>query len=125
MAADAMPTTRFALAKLCGSSVGGHCDDTLEDRVNEARPEWLERAQEAIDEQVGPEVLATLRTEAADRLSELETVITEINERLRLAANRFTLPPIEVPQPEIDEDALTLLARYRIVKIARRGRIHA
>ena len=33
-------------------------------------------------------------------------MIADINARLRMAADdHFTLPPIEVPQPEIDEDA--------------------
>jgi hypothetical protein len=81
-------------------------DHTLEDRVAAAEGGWLRAAQEAIDEQIDPSVLAALREEAAERLAELESVITDINERLRLAADRFTLPAIEIPAPEIDEDAL-------------------
>jgi len=80
-------------------------DATLEDRVSEAHDEWRERAQEAIDEQVDPTILAALREEAAERLSELESVIADINERLHLAADDFTLPEIEVPEPEVDQDA--------------------
>jgi hypothetical protein len=81
-------------------------DATLENRVSEARAEWRERAQEAIDEQVDPEVLASLREEAAGRLSELESMIADINERLHLAADDFTLPRIEVPGPEVDGEAV-------------------
>jgi len=80
-------------------------DRTLTDRVRAAEDEWLERAQEAITEQVDPEVLAALRAEATERLSELSSVITDLNERFRLAGDRFRLPAIKVPQPEIDEDA--------------------
>jgi len=65
----------------------------------------MERAQEAITEQVDPEVLAALRVEATERLSELSSVITDLNEHFRLAGDRFRLPAIKVPQPEIDEDA--------------------
>jgi hypothetical protein len=47
-----------------------------------------------------------LRSEAGGRLAELEDAVADINERLRMAAgDHFTLPPIEVPQPEIDTDA--------------------
>ena len=64
----------------------------------------MAEAQSAINEQIDPAVLTALRTEAAERLAELESVIADINERLRLAADRFTLPVIKVPGPEIDED---------------------
>jgi hypothetical protein len=80
-------------------------DGTLDERVEEAEAEWSAAAQAAIDEQVDPEILDGLRTEAAARLAELEAEINDINERLRLAGDRFTLPPIEVPEPEIDETA--------------------
>jgi len=39
------------------------------------------------------------------RLSELQSAIAEINDRLQLAADDFVLPSIEVPKPEIDEEA--------------------
>ena len=40
------------------------------------------------------------------RLAELEDAIADINEQLRMAAgDHFTLPPIVVPEPEVDEDA--------------------
>jgi hypothetical protein len=79
-------------------------DHTLQDRVAEAEAEWLREAQAAIDDQVDPVVLAALREEAAGRLAELESVIADINERLRLAADHFTLPVINVPGPEVNED---------------------
>jgi hypothetical protein len=103
---DALATLRpNVLREIVEAAFEPYYDSTLEDRVDEARNEWLEQAQEAIDAQIDPAVLAALRTEAAARLAELESVITDINERLHLAADHFTLPAIEVPQPEIDEDA--------------------
>jgi hypothetical protein len=102
---DALATLRpNVLREIVERAFEPYYDDTLDDRVDVARDEWLRQAQAAIDEQVDPEILAGLRTEAAARLSELESVITDINERLRLAADRFRLPAIEVPQPEIDKD---------------------
>ena len=50
-------------------------------------------------------MLTQLRDDAAVRLSELQSAIAEINERLQLAADHFTLPTIRIPRPEIDEDA--------------------
>jgi hypothetical protein len=64
------------------------------------------RAEEALADQIDQDSLEALRAEATEKLSELQDAIDDINERLRLAtADRFTLPAIEVPEPEIDEDA--------------------
>jgi hypothetical protein len=103
---DALATLRPAvLREIVERAFDPYYDHTLGDRVDEARDDWMRQAQAAIDEQVDPEILAGLRTEAAERLVELESAITSINERLRLAADGFRLPVIEVPKPEIDETA--------------------
>jgi hypothetical protein len=103
---DALATLQpDVLREIVEATFYPYFDRTLQDRVNEAKIEWLRQAQEAIDSQVDAEVLAALREEAAGRLAELELVIADINERLRLAGDRFVLPAIEVPQPEIDEEA--------------------
>jgi len=101
---DALATLRpNILREIVECAFDPYFDPTLEDRINEAKAEWMETAQEAINQQVDPQVLSALREEAANRLSELEAAIAEINERLQLAADRFMLPAIEVPTPEIDE----------------------
>jgi hypothetical protein len=83
-----------------------YLDRTLEERVTEAKDEWEEEAKAALDDQIDQEHLEALRTEAAGRLEELEAAIADINDQLRMAAGeRFTLPPIVVPEPEIDMDA--------------------
>jgi hypothetical protein len=103
---DALATLQpDVLREIVEHAFDPYFDRTLEDRVDEARADWMQQAQTAIDEQVDPEILAALRTEAAGRLAELESVIADINERLRLAADSFRLPAIEIPQAEIDEDA--------------------
>jgi hypothetical protein len=102
---DALATLRpNVLREIVEAAFDPYFDRTLEGRVREAKTEWLREAQEAINEQIDPAVLAALREEAAGRLAELESVIADINEQLRLAADRFTLPAIEIPRPEIDED---------------------
>jgi hypothetical protein len=78
-------------------------DDTLETRVELAHDEWLEEAQQAIDAQINPEIMAAVRAEAEIKLTELRSAIDELNERMNLATDGFTLPEIDVPEPEIDE----------------------
>jgi len=81
-------------------------DRELQNRVTVAQAEWRQDAEATIREQVDPTILANLRQEAGERLAELASVIDDINERLRLAADDFTLPAIEVPEPEVGEDSL-------------------
>jgi hypothetical protein len=81
-------------------------DSTLEDRVAQAKEEWDEQAAEAIREQIDQEKLDALREEAGEKFAELQDAIDSLNERLRLeTGDHFTLPEIEVPQPEVDEDS--------------------
>jgi hypothetical protein len=102
---DALATLRpNVLSQIIEAAFEPYYDASLEDRVDEARTDWMVQAQAAIDEQVDPAMLATLRAEATERLAELESVIANLNERFELTADRFTLPVIEVPQPELDED---------------------
>jgi hypothetical protein len=102
---DALATLQpDVLREIIEGAFDPYFDRTLKDRVAEAEADWLAEAQAAIDAQVDPEVLAALRAEATEQLSQLESAIADINERLHLAANRFTLPVIDVPGPVVDED---------------------
>jgi hypothetical protein len=102
---DALATLRpDTLRGIVEQAFEPYFDDTLDDRVEEARSDWEEEAQQAIDSQIDAESLAVLREEAAERLTELQSAIDDITERLRLSADRFTLPVIEVPEPEIEAE---------------------
>src|SRR5262249_26785597 len=103
---DALATLQPAtLREIVERAFDPYFDDTLADRVEAAEAEWTEAAQQAVDVQVDPQTLTTLREEAAERLTQLQSAIDDINERCRLAAgDHFTLPAIDVPEPEIDED---------------------
>ena len=103
---DALATLRpDVLAEIVERAFDPYLDHTLADRVAEAKDEWEAEAQAALDGQIDQEQLETLRTEATGRLEELEATIADINEQLRMAAGeRFTLPPIVVPEPDIDMD---------------------
>ena len=58
-----------------------------------------------MSEQVDDDLLSTLREQAAEKLSELREEIDRINSQLHLAAaDHVTLPEIEVPEPELDDD---------------------
>jgi len=83
-----------------------YLDRELEDRVAEAEEEWRQEAAEMIESQIDREQLEALRAEASGRLAELEAAIADINERLQMVtADHVPLPPIVVPQAEVDEDA--------------------
>jgi hypothetical protein len=104
---DALATLQpDVLTEIVERAFDPYFDRTLENRVNEAEEEWLRQAEEAIAEQIDAEHLAALREEAGEKLAELKDAIDSINEQLRLVGDHFTLPPIEVPQPEADEDVV-------------------
>jgi hypothetical protein len=106
---DALATLRpNILRDIVEAAFDPYFDRTLATRVSEAREQWRQHAEEAIREQVDPTILANLRQDAGERLAELRSVIDDINERMRLAADDFVLPRIEVPEPEVDEDASRL-----------------
>lgn len=104
---DALATLRpDVLGEIVERAFDPYVDRDLRKRVTLAEVEWRRQADQALREQIDQEHLEALRAEAAGRLTELEDAIAEINAQLRMAAgDRFTLPAIVVPQPEIDEDA--------------------
>jgi len=103
---DALATLRpNVLRQITEDAFVPYFDDTLADRVEAAEVAWMEQAQAAIDAQVNPATLAAVREEATAKLAELRSVIDDLNERMDLATDGFDLPEIDVPQPEIDEDA--------------------
>jgi hypothetical protein len=103
---DALATLRpDALREIVDRAFDPYCDRTLEARVGEAEEEWLTAAQAEMSEQVDDALLSTLREQAAEKLSELREEIDRINSQLHLAAaDHVTLPEIEVPEPELDDD---------------------
>jgi hypothetical protein len=104
---DALATLRpDVLREIVEHAFDPYVDRGLRSRVTLAEVEWRRQAEQALHEQIDQEHLEALRTEAAGRLTELEGAIAEINAQLRMAAgDRFTLPAIVVPQPEVDTDA--------------------
>jgi hypothetical protein len=99
------PTRRPILQRMIRQAFEPYIDPTLSRRVAEAKADWDTAAQEAIEDQVDTEHLARIRDEASTKLEELREQIDHINEQLDLVAGEhFELPPIEVPEPEVDLD---------------------
>jgi hypothetical protein len=99
------PTKRSVLQRILRKAFKPYIDPTLTRRVADAKAEWDSAAQEAVEQQIDPERLARIRDEAMDKLEELREQIEHINEQLNLVAGEhFTLPGIEVPEPEVELD---------------------
>ena len=85
--------------------VRGSCspffDNTLADRIDEARNEWKEKAQEVFDEKVDPSLIEQIRSRAEASLEELR----ERLEQMQVAVDGLDieLPPMEVPEAELDD----------------------
>jgi hypothetical protein len=103
---DALATLQpNVLAQIIEDAFEPYWDATLEARVEAAKAKWHKRAVKALVKQIDRDTLEDLRAEAADKLAELRDAIEDINNRLRLAAgDHITLPPVEVPEAEVDED---------------------
>lgn len=104
---DALATLRPAdLREIITRTFDPYFDRGLAARVAEAKDDWMREAEEALAEQTNDQMLATLRQQAGEQLSELRDALDHINEQLQLAAaDHVDLPEIEVPEPEIDEDS--------------------
>jgi hypothetical protein len=103
---DALATLQPAvLRQILEDAFDPYYDNTLEERVEEAEAKWNQEAEEALQSQIDQEALGRIQAEATVKLSDLRATIDDINERLNLSAAEFILPEIEVPEPEIDEDA--------------------
>jgi hypothetical protein len=97
-----IPAKARILRRMLEEAIAPYIDRTLKDRNEQAEEKWRNDAQEAIDRQVDPEHLARLREEAAAKLEEMREAIDHLNSQLQLSPEDFDLPPIDVPQPEVD-----------------------
>jgi hypothetical protein len=104
---------RGVLRQIMKEAFDHYVDRTLNDRVEQAHEEWETSAQEALDEQIDQDAISAIREEATSRLDELQAEIERINEQLELSTTDFTLPPIKVPDPEVElDDSRQALLRF-------------
>jgi hypothetical protein len=96
---------RGLLREIIEAAFNQYLDHSLDARIRQAEDEWSEAAQQAIDDQANHDRIAEIRDEAERTLDELREAVDRINEDLRHAVEDVTLPPVEVPEPEIDLDS--------------------
>lgn len=90
------------LRRIATEAIEPFYDYTLGRRVERAYSQWRTEAQDAVDAAMDPESLYHIREEAGRKLGELREQIDAINDALRIDPGDVELPPIEVPQAELD-----------------------
>ena len=97
-------------------------DDTLTERISAAREAWLNEAQEIVDEATA-DAAGPWMNSAAQAIEDLEKAIDELDQLGVDALDDADLPPIEVPEADLDEpdDADVLVSSgWPLKEIARR-----
>lgn len=97
------PARSRILRQMFEDAFSVYYDDTLEERVQDALRGWIEQAQAEIDSQLDPDRREEIRTEAAEKFDAVREEIDRLKDQLHIDAD---LPPIEVPEPDIDVDDL-------------------
>jgi hypothetical protein len=101
---DAIATLRpEVLEEIVRTGIEPFFDKSLDRRVRDARREWEAKAQAALTEQLGPELIARLREEAEERLAGLREEVEALNDALWLPTDGIELPAVpEIPAPELN-----------------------
>lgn len=98
---DALATLRPSLLDgLVRNALDAYYDHELARRVREAHKEWKERAQAALEEQLGSDFLERHRESAEEKLKDVEEQIEAFNDSLDIDTDHVELPEFEVPEPE-------------------------
>ncbi len=102
---DALATLRPRdLETIVEAAIEPYLDSSLSDRVEAAKRDWEEKAQEALDEQIDSVALDDIRERAAEKLDEIGAELESINSQLRMAVDDIVeLPEANVPAPIVDE----------------------
>lgn len=114
--ASLRPDLLTAIAK---NAIWNYYDRTLASRVRQARSEWLEAAQEVLDDAIDPDLREQYRTEAEHRLDALREQVEQLEQELQLDPGDVDLPPIAIPQaitPLRPEDPPLVDSRWPFVE---------
>lgn len=103
---DALATLRpDVLETIVREALDPFFDHTLPRRVNVARRDWMEAAQEQLNTQTDTELLDEIRAEAAQKLAELEEELDALNHALRQSVPEdLEFPPIKIPEAEVSRE---------------------
>ena len=88
------------LARIAREAMDPFFDETLADRTEDARQEWLAGAQEIIDGGLDGDKGQLLAT-AEGKLGQARTLIDEVGESLQTIAELGDLPEFEPPEPAV------------------------
>ena len=103
---DALATLRpDVLREIIERAFDPYLDRDLKNRVPRRKAEWREQAQDALRDQIDQEHLEALRTEAAAGWPSWSRDRRHQRATANGGGRSLHLPPIVVPQPEVDEDA--------------------
>jgi hypothetical protein len=99
---DALATLRPELLReVARDAIAPFYDFDLDQRVREARQDWINRAIEVINDNLDTEQLARIRAEATEKLDAMREQIAEFNEQLQIDVDDFDLPDIEIPEARL------------------------
>ena len=87
---------------LLTDALDGFYDHTLDRRVKEAEDAWQREADQALIDHIGADALQQMRTDAEERLSQVDDLIAEVNDILTVNVDDVELPPFVVPEPEAE-----------------------
>lgn len=90
------------LDQIARQAISPFFDASLEQRVREARNDWIAEAQARLDEQLDQEELDRIQTEASERLEQLRDEIDALNDALHVDIGDVDLPEAVIPEPEVD-----------------------
>ncbi len=78
-------------------------DKSLENRVEDAKWEWIHAAQDVLESQLGADMLEDFRAQAAEKLKEMREEIEALKDSLDVEVSLDDLPPIVVPEAELPD----------------------
>jgi hypothetical protein len=90
------------LRRIARDAIAPFFDRTLDRRVRDARSRWIAAAQAIVDANTDADLLARLREEAAERLTEMRAQIDAINEACRVDVDEFDISDPVIPAAEAD-----------------------
>lgn len=96
---DALATLRPELLRqVARAAIAPFFDSTLDQRVFQAKGDWLDRALAVINDNLDGEHLGRIRAEAAEKLEAMQEQIDALNGQLQIDVDDFDLPAIEIPE---------------------------
>jgi hypothetical protein len=88
------------LVRIAREAIAPFFDETLPDRTEQARQDWLASAQEIVDDGLDGD-RGQLLAAAEGKLSQARALIDEVGESFETSTEPDDLPPFEPPEPDV------------------------